>query len=66
MKRGTKIVASRTTRGSVTIPAGSSMGQIVVVEKDFSVSKDGEELSITVNLKGGEPSVSPVAKNKAR
>jgi len=66
MKRGTKIVASRTTRGSVTILAGSSMGQIVVVEKDFSVSKDGEELSITVNLKGGEPSVSPVAKNKAR
>ena len=59
MKRGTKVVASRTTRGSVTIPAGSSMGEIVVVEKDFSVPKDGDELMITVNLKGGEPTATP-------
>lgn len=65
MKRGTKVVASRTTRGSVTIPAGSSMGEIVVVEKDFSVPKDGDELMITVNLKGGEPTATPAAKKKA-
>jgi len=66
MKRGTKVVASRTVRGSVTIPAGGSMGQIVVVEKDFSVPKDGDELIITVNLKGGEPTAAPAAKKKAR
>lgn len=66
MKRGLKVVASRTVRGSVTIPAGGSMRDIVVVEKDFSVPKDGDELMITVNLKGGEPSVTPAAKKKAR
>ncbi len=65
MKRGTKVVASRTTRGSATIPAGGSMGQIVVVEKDFSVPKDGDELIISVNLKGGEPTATPAPKKKA-
>jgi hypothetical protein len=37
-----------------------------VVEKDFSVPKDGDELMITVNLKGGEPTATPAAKKKAR
>lgn len=64
LKRGVKVVASRTARGSVTIPAGSSMGHIVVVEKDFVVPKDGEELTITIALKAGDVSAAPTPKKK--
>ena len=52
MLRGTKVVASRVTRGSVTLANGQAQGSIVMVERDIIVPQGAEELVIQLSLKG--------------
>ncbi len=60
MKRGDKVVATKTERLSVVVPQGDTLGSFDSVQKDFVVPLDGPELTITVGFDsgGGEVSVS--------
>jgi hypothetical protein len=64
--RGTKVVASRVTRGSVTLANGQAQGSIVMVERDIIVPQGAEELVIQLSLKGsgGETSASSAKKKR--
>ena len=64
MLRGTKVVASRVARGSVTLANGQTQGSLVLVERDMIVPQAGEELVIQLSLKGGGEAAQPVAKKK--
>ena len=59
MMRGTKVVASRVGRGSVTLSNGQTQGSIVIVERDMIVPEGFEELVIQLSLKGGASGESP-------
>ena len=53
MLRGTKVVASRVGRGSVTLANGQTQGSMIIVERDIIVPQGIEELVIQLSLKGG-------------
>jgi hypothetical protein len=65
MLRGTKVVASRVVRGSVTLANGQTQASVLLVERDMIVPQAGEELMIQLSLKGGAgEGPAPAAKKK--
>jgi hypothetical protein len=64
--RGTKVVASRVTRGSVTLANGQAQGSIVMVERDIIVPQGAEELVIQLSLKGSGGEASAFSAKKKR
>jgi len=61
MKRGNTVVAARTERVSVVIPANDVLASFVSVQKDFLVPKKGAELTIEVGLDTGNDAVAPAS-----
>ncbi len=61
MKRGETVVAARTERVNVVIPANDVLAGFVSVQKDFLVPRTGAELSIGVGLDTGSDVVAPAA-----
>ncbi len=61
MKRGETVVAARTERINVVIPADDVLASFVSVQKDFLVPRTGAELTIGVGLDTGSDVVAPAA-----
>lgn len=61
MKRGETVVAARTERINVVIPANDVLASFVSVQKDFLVPRKGAELSIAVGLDTGSDVAAPAA-----
>ena len=66
MLRGTKVVASRVGRGSVSLANGQTQGSIIIVERDMIVPPGAEELVIELSLKGGRGEGSGASPHKKR
>ena len=61
MKRGETVVAARTERVNVVIPANDVLASFVSVQKDFLVPLKGAELTIGAGLDTGSDVVAPAA-----
>lgn len=64
LKRGERVIASRTRRTAVSIPPGESQGSFVVVEGDLIVPPGTGDFDIEVGL--GAPSAAPPASRRRR
>jgi hypothetical protein len=66
MKRGERVVASRSQSIAVTIPQNDTQASFTTVQRDFLVPKGGDDLSILVGLGSRGESVSPSPRQKKK
>lgn len=64
IRRGDQVIASRTKRVSVAIPAGQTQSSFVAVEGDMIVPAGTGEYDIEVGLGGGAPAGTPAPRRR--
>lgn len=65
LKRGDKVLSSRTRRTAVTVPPGQAQTTFIIVERDLLVPPGTGEFDIEVGLGGGVAAERPAQRRRA-